>query len=102
MRLHVEFDLAKGGAARAGLTTAKFCEQAWWRQHPRPGTLYVGDRNYGAHYALLGDLMAKGVAMQCYLALIAGQLLVLHSGHRPNKRQMELIQFYLLGWARAV
>jgi len=37
--------------------------------------------------------------MQCYLALIAAQLLVLHSGKRPNKRQMELIQFYLMGWA---
>ena len=43
----------------------------------------------------------RGVAMQCYLALIAAQLLVLHTGRRPGKRQMELIQFYLLGWASA-
>jgi hypothetical protein len=41
----------------------------------------------------------RGVAMQCYLALIAAQLLVLHTGRRPGKREMELIQFYLLGWA---
>lgn len=209
VRLHIEFDLAKGQVAVSGLTTAKVCEQAWWRTHARPGTLYVGDRNYGAHYALLLELMnkgvdwvvrlhsdalwvleeeeklsaadhkarvvwagrvrlgvkgdgpltrvvkvqgeqeiiliasnlgagqappdlvaelyrhrwqvelffrwlkcilgcrhwlaesPKGVAMQCYLALIAAQLLVLHSGQRPNKRQMELIQFYLMGWASA-
>ncbi len=207
VRLHIEFDLAKGQVALSGLTTAKVCEQAWWRTHARPGTLYIGDRNYGAHYALLLELMNRGVdwvvrlhsdtlwvlqeeetlsaadrkarviwagrvrlgingdgpltrvvkvqgeqeiiliatnleagqappdlvaelyrhrwqvelffrwlkcilgcrhwlaespngvAMQCYLALIAAQLLVLHSGQRPNKRQMELIQFYLMGWA---
>lgn len=39
-----------------------------------------------------------GVALQCYLALIAAQLLVLFTGRRPTKRQMELLQFYLLGW----
>jgi Transposase DDE domain len=207
VRLHIEFDLAKGQVARAGLTTAKLCEQAWWRTHARPGALYVGDRNYGGNYALLLELMEKGVdwvvrlqgdtrwvleaeeplsaadrearviwagrvrlgvkgdgplarvvkvqgeeeiiliatnlgaeqappdlvaglyqnrwqvelffrwlkcilgcrhwlaespkgvAMQCYLALIAAQLLVLYTGQRPSKRQMELIQFYLMGWA---
>jgi hypothetical protein len=41
----------------------------------------------------------RGVALQVYLALIAAQLLVLHRGERPNKRQMEAIQFYLMGWA---
>ncbi|MEY2880793.1 MAG: hypothetical protein RLZZ15_3173, partial [Verrucomicrobiota bacterium] len=35
---------------------------------------------------------------QCYLALIAAQLLLLHTGRRPTKRQLETIQFYLLGW----
>ena len=40
-----------------------------------------------------------GVALQCYLALIAAQLLLLHTGQRAGRRQMELIQFYLLGWA---
>lgn len=41
----------------------------------------------------------RGVALQVYLALIAAQLLVLYQGERPNRRQMEAIQFYLLGWA---
>lgn len=43
----------------------------------------------------------RGVAVQTYLALIAAQLLALYSGTRPNRRQMEAIQFYLLGWADA-
>ena len=42
-----------------------------------------------------------GVALQVYLALIAGQLLMLYSAERPNRRQMEAIQFYLMGWASA-
>lgn len=41
----------------------------------------------------------RGVALQVYLALIAAQLLVLYRGERPNRRQMEAIQFYLIGWA---
>lgn len=41
----------------------------------------------------------RGVALQVYLALIAAQLMVLYKGERPNKRQMEAIQFYLMGWA---
>lgn len=44
----------------------------------------------------------EGVALQVYLALIAAQLLLLLGGQRrPTKRQMELIQMYLLGWATA-
>ncbi len=41
----------------------------------------------------------EGVAMQVYLALIAALLLQLYTGQRPNRRMMELIQFYLLGVA---
>ncbi|MDO8543173.1 MAG: IS4 family transposase [Opitutaceae bacterium] len=41
----------------------------------------------------------RGVALQVYLALIAAQLMMLYQGERPNKRQMEAIQFYLMGWA---
>jgi hypothetical protein len=41
----------------------------------------------------------EGVAIQIYLALIAALLLQLYSGERPTKRMMELIQFYLLGYA---
>lgn len=41
----------------------------------------------------------QGVAIQIYLALIAALLLQLHTGRAPNRRMMELIQFYLLGVA---
>ena len=40
-----------------------------------------------------------GAAIQIYLALIASVLLQLYTGRRPNKRMMELIRFYLMGWA---
>jgi IS4 transposase len=43
----------------------------------------------------------QGVALQIYLALIAALLLQLFTGQRPNKRVMELRQFYFLGWATA-
>jgi hypothetical protein len=41
----------------------------------------------------------EGVAIQIYMALIAAQLMVLYLGKLPNKRQMEAIKFYLMGWA---
>lgn len=41
----------------------------------------------------------KGVAIQIYLALIASVLLQLLTGQRPNLRMMELLQFYMMGWA---
>jgi IS4 transposase len=41
----------------------------------------------------------QGAAIQLYLALIAAMLLQLYTGQRPNRRMMELIQFYLLGVA---
>lgn len=44
---------------------------------------------------------ARGVALQLYLALIAGLMLQLLVGQRPNKRVMEFLQFYLMGWATA-
>ena len=40
-----------------------------------------------------------GLAIQIYLALIAALLLQLYTGQRPNRRMMELIQFYLQGMA---
>ena len=43
----------------------------------------------------------RGVAIQLYLALIAAVLLQFFTGQRPNKRMMELLQFYLMGWASA-
>jgi hypothetical protein len=41
----------------------------------------------------------RGVALQLYLALIAALLFEHYSGRRPSKRQMELIQMFLMGWA---
>jgi hypothetical protein len=39
----------------------------------------------------------RGVAIQVYLALIAAMLLTRMTGKRPTKRQMERLQFYILG-----
>lgn len=44
---------------------------------------------------------AMGVALQIYLALIAALMLQLLVGQRPNKRSMELLQLYMMGWATA-
>lgn len=41
----------------------------------------------------------QGVAIEIYLALIAALLLQLYTGQAPNRRMLELIQFYLLGVA---
>jgi len=41
----------------------------------------------------------RGVALQIYGALIAALLLLRYGGSRPNKRAMEMIRFYLLGYA---
>ena len=41
----------------------------------------------------------RGVAIQLYAALIASLLLVLASGQRPTKRQMEAISLYFAGFA---
>ncbi len=41
----------------------------------------------------------QGVAIEIYLALIGALLLQLYTGQQPNRRMMELIQFYLLGVA---
>lgn len=40
----------------------------------------------------------EGVAIQMYLALIASLLFQFYTGRRPNKRTMELIHFYMMGW----
>jgi hypothetical protein len=41
----------------------------------------------------------NGVAIQCYVALIASLMIVLWTGRKPTKRTWEMIQFYLIGWA---
>jgi hypothetical protein len=44
-------------------------------------------------------LDANGVAIQCYVALIASVLITLWSGRKPSKRTWEMLQLYVLGWA---
>ena len=41
----------------------------------------------------------NGVAIQCYVALIASLLIVLWTGRKPTKRTWEMIQYYLIDWA---
>jgi Transposase DDE domain len=41
----------------------------------------------------------RGVTVQLYLAVIAGLLLQLVLGRRPNRRLWERLQLYLMGWA---
>jgi hypothetical protein len=41
----------------------------------------------------------RGVALQIYCALIAALLLLRYSGRAPGKRAMEMIRFYLMGYA---
>lgn len=41
----------------------------------------------------------NGVTLQLYVALIASLLIALNTGRKPTKRTLEVIQFYLLGWA---
>lgn len=53
----------------------------------------------GSHHWMAES--ANGVAVQIYLTLIGAQLLLLYTGKRPNKRMLELLQFYLMGWASA-
>lgn len=41
----------------------------------------------------------NGVTIQVYLALIASLLVVLWTGHKPNKRTFEMLCLYFQGWA---
>lgn len=41
----------------------------------------------------------RGVTIQLYLALIGAVLVALWTGKRPNKRQLEALRFYFMGWA---
>lgn len=44
---------------------------------------------------------ARGVAIQLYLGLIASLLLQYFIGKRPNKRMLEALKCYMVGWATA-
>ena len=52
----------------------------------------LGCRHWLAH-------SANGATTQLYLAIIAGLMLQLVLGARPNQRLWEMLQMYLAGWA---
>ena len=60
VRLHVSFDLQKDAPAQVRITTGKICERAALRLDLAAGSAYVADRYFGEHYALFGELSAKG------------------------------------------
>ena len=39
------------------------------------------------------------MVLQVYCALIAALLLARYTGKKPTKRQMEMLRFYLMGYA---
>lgn len=41
----------------------------------------------------------QGAAIQLYTVLVAGLLLMLWTGQRPNRRMIEVLRLYLIGWA---
>lgn len=60
VRLHVSFDLALAAPVQARVTTGKTCERVALREDLQPGDAFIGDRNYGQHYAFLTYLSRQG------------------------------------------
>ena len=56
LRLHLMFNLFDQQPARARLTAARVCERKAFADMVEEGGFYVGDRNYGRDYQLLGKL----------------------------------------------
>jgi hypothetical protein len=42
---------------------------------------------------------ANGIQMQVYAAMLACMLITLYTGRKPTRRTLEMISWYLLGWA---
>lgn len=59
-RLHLSFNLLDGEPAGAMVSSAKKCERAAFKEMPKAGEFYVGDRNYGYGYKLLAGLEEQG------------------------------------------
>lgn len=58
VRLHVKLRLTDDQPADFRVTEGKICERAAMRQMLKPGEFYLGDRNYGADFALFDELAA--------------------------------------------
>ena len=76
----------------AAAEVALLYKQRWRMSCSSAGSVHSGCRHWLAE-------SPQGVAIEVYLALIAALLLQLYTGQAPNRRMMELIQFYLLGVA---
>jgi hypothetical protein len=60
LRLHLSLHLLEDKPVRAQVTTGKMCERKAWKQTWEKGAAYVGDRYYGEHHALFGQLEQAG------------------------------------------
>jgi len=60
VRLHLSLHLLEDKPVRAQVTPGKGCERRIWKQTWEKGAAYVGDRNYGQHHRLLGQLEQAG------------------------------------------
>lgn len=60
VRLHIKLRLIDEQPGGFLLTEGKICERAAMRQMIKPGEFYLGDRNYGADFALFDELNAMG------------------------------------------
>jgi len=58
VRLHVKLRLTDEQPGDLRVTEGKTCERAAMRQMLKPGEFYLGDRNYGADFALFDELDA--------------------------------------------
>ena len=60
VRLHVKLRLCDLAPAGTLISAGNICERAAMRQMLEVGQFYLGDRNYGADYALFNELKVKG------------------------------------------
>jgi len=62
VRLHLQFSLFDGEPSKATLSEGRRCERAAFAESIESGGFYVGDRNYGRDYGLLGKIEEAGGA----------------------------------------
>ncbi len=60
VRLHLNLHLLADKPDRMQVTPGKKCERKAWKETWEKGHAYVGDRYFGEHYALLGELEQAG------------------------------------------
>ena len=60
VRLHLGLHVLSDAPARATITAGNVGEGKAWQEKWEPGDNYIGDRNFGQNYQLLGQLEEKG------------------------------------------